>query len=43
MPTPTAESGYYYLVREVGDFCNDNGPWTSGGAAEDPLREVSLP
>jgi hypothetical protein len=43
LPTPPAGFGYYYLVRELGEFCNDNGPWTSGGSAEDPRREVSLP
>jgi hypothetical protein len=43
VPTPTVGFGYYYLVRELGEYCNDNGPWTSGGPAEDPLREPSLP
>ena len=50
LQTPTATDtralppgfGYYYLVREVGEFCNDNGRWTSGGPAEDPLREGLL-
>jgi hypothetical protein len=41
--TPVSGSGYYYLLRELGEYCNENGPWTSGGSAEDPLREVSLP
>jgi hypothetical protein len=43
VPTPAAGFGYYYLVRELGEFCNDNGLWTSGGPAENPLRETSLP
>jgi hypothetical protein len=43
LPTPAAGSGYYYLVRELGEYCNDSGPWTSGGPAESPLRETSLP
>jgi hypothetical protein len=43
LPTPASGGGYYYLVRELGEFCNDNGPWTSGGPAEDPAREPSLP
>jgi len=40
---PFARQGVYYLVREVGDFCNDDGVWSSGGPAESPLREPSLP
>jgi hypothetical protein len=41
--TPAVGSGDYYLAREVGEFCNDDGLWTSGGPAESPLREPSLP
>jgi hypothetical protein len=41
--TPALGSGEYYLVREVGEFCNDDGVWSSGGPAESPLREPSLP
>jgi len=40
---PSPGSAYYYLIRETGEFCNENGPWTSGGSAESPLREPSLP
>jgi hypothetical protein len=43
LPAPPPGSAYYYLVREVGEYCNDNGPWTSGGPSESPLREVTLP
>jgi hypothetical protein len=43
LPTPAVGSGYYYLLRVLGEYCNDNGPWTSGGPSESPLREVSLP
>jgi hypothetical protein len=43
LPTPAVGNGYCYLVRESGEYCNENGPWTSGGPGESPLREVSLP
>jgi hypothetical protein len=43
LSAPPPGSAYYYLVRELGEYCNNNGPWTSGGTAENPLREVSLP
>jgi hypothetical protein len=35
--------GFYYLVREVGEFCNADGEWTSGGAGEQPGRDATLP
>jgi hypothetical protein len=41
-PTP-AGAGFYYLVREVGEFCNADGEWTSGGAGEVPGRDATLP
>jgi hypothetical protein len=40
---PVSGAGYYYVLREVGDYCNDQGPWTSGGPSESPARESSLP
>ena len=42
-PTPGAGYGYYYLVREMGEFCNENGPWTTQGAGEQPGRDTTLP
>jgi len=33
----------YYLVRTTGEFCNNVGLWTTGGAGESPLRATSLP
>jgi hypothetical protein len=41
--TPSPGQGFYYVVRRAGEFCNDTGLWTSGGAGESPLREGSLP
>jgi hypothetical protein len=41
--TPSSGQGFYHLVREPGEFCNDVGLWTSTGAGENPLRETSLP
>jgi hypothetical protein len=41
--TPATGEGLYYVVRITGEFCNDVGLWTSGGSAESPLRESSLP
>ena len=29
VPLPTSAQGFYYLVREVGPFCNDVGTWGS--------------
>jgi hypothetical protein len=34
---------FYYLVREVGPFCNASGLWTSGGTGEQPGRDTTLP
>lgn len=42
LPSGTG-SGFYYLVRTQGEFCNDRGLWTSGGPEESPLRENNLP
>jgi hypothetical protein len=42
--TPAAPGdGFYFVVRDAGEFCNDIGLWTSGGSAESPSRETSLP
>lgn len=41
--SPSSGQGFYYVVREAGEFCNDQGLWTSGGVRESPLREDSLP
>jgi len=41
--TPPSGRGFYFVVRPAGEFCNDAGLWTSGGPAESPLREISLP
>jgi hypothetical protein len=30
----SGDRGFYYLVREIGDFCNETGLWTTGGAGE---------
>jgi hypothetical protein len=27
----------------MGEFCNENGPWTSGGPGELPGRDTTLP
>jgi hypothetical protein len=41
----TAEpgDGFYFIVRDASEYCNDIGLWTSGGPAESPSRETSLP
>ena len=41
--TPDPGTGFYFVVRDAGEFCNDIGLWTSGGAAETPSRETALP
>jgi len=43
VPQPPSAAGYYYVVREVGQYCNDQGLWTSGGPSESPARESALP
>jgi len=41
--TPAPGAGSYFVVRTPGEFCNDAGLWATGGMAENPLRESSLP
>jgi hypothetical protein len=42
--TPASSGeGFFFVVREAGEFCNDTGLWTSGGPSESTLREPSLP
>jgi hypothetical protein len=43
VPEPSPKAGFYYVVRQEGKYCNDQGLWTSGGASESPARESALP
>ena len=43
VPLPSPGAGYYYVVLEAGQYCNDQGLWTSGGPSESPARESTLP
>jgi hypothetical protein len=40
---PASGHGTYYIARIPGEYCNDTGPWTSGGPMESPLRDELLP
>lgn len=40
---PGSGAGTYYVVRSAGEFCNEVGLWSSGGAGESAAREPSLP
>jgi hypothetical protein len=43
LTVPSSGSGLYYVVRSAGEFCNEVGLWSSGGAGESAAREPSLP
>ena len=43
MTLPLSGAGFYYVLRESGEFCNTRGLWTSEGAGESTTREGSLP
>jgi hypothetical protein len=40
---PAPGSGFYYVVREIGEYCNDQGRWSSGGPGEQEGRDMTLP
>jgi hypothetical protein len=40
---PISGGGFYYLLREVGQYCNDQGLWSSGGPSEQEGRDTTLP
>ena len=48
VPSGGGVVGIYYIFREPGAFCNENGPWTSGGSGEcttgsESCRDEELP
>jgi hypothetical protein len=40
---PAPGGGFYYLLREIGQYCNDQGLWSSGGPGEMEGRDTTLP